>query len=200
MSELRTVLPTELRVVLCKTDIPGFYNIRKDGMAVSLGGTEYAYISSGLCREVFRSGRDVVKLPVFEVYDNPDVTVDVSELAWHTIPWPAMHNICEANCYKQCPDDLKPFFAKTELVDYCWVKQEFVEVVPYYHSAYLREVGYREVDGKWHICLFDYDMMFPVTLNPDHNTTWTRGEYEYCVEILKKIDIDLRASGKLWFI
>jgi len=129
----------------------GVYLIQHHGKEVEHNGVVYTYHSSGLCRQVYvdPDRKFVLKIPIIADY------IGEVEKQWKWLEWPIKHNILEALAYEQCPDELKGYFAKTELLSNCWIKQEFVKVLPTHFADHtFREYGVRE-DGS--ICLFDYD-------------------------------------------
>lgn len=171
-------------------DLDGKYDIQLHNMHVEFNGERYEYISSGLCREVYISPcrTFVLKIPVSHCWDY--YISDPEFLDWKCIEWSAKHNILEAMAYEQCPDDLKSWFAKSELLPCGWVKQEYVDVFPFKYSPEMRELGRRMETDE--VCLFDYDPL----IGHERNVSWcksetqnevnfTRKDYEKIIEILK---------------
>lgn len=172
----------------------GKYDIKFHNSELEWNGERFKYHSSGLCRQVYVSEDRtfVIKVPVADIYDLSYLDSDVLDaLRWKHLDWPIKHNILEALAYEQCPEYFKKYFAKTELLDHGWIKQEFVEVFDFIHSHDLRELG-RKYDGQ--ICLFDYDPIINCEsiLSPTCNShleevQFTRYQYEKIVNIIKKI-------------
>lgn len=144
-------------------DVCGEYNIKLDGDKIHYNGVEYTYLSSGLCREVYRSecGNWVLKIPIGDFPETPEF-----------IDYRTLHNLLEYSSYVHCPDDLKPYFAYTELLDYGWLRQEYVDVFSYPYSVTLRELGKRPVDGS--ICVFDFDPVIDFVIHQ------YRCDYDFC--------------------
>lgn len=131
----------------------GFYNIIKHGNSFDFEGLIYTYYSSGLCRTVYKSkcGNYVIKIPNGAGFHDLEKIEDV---IYYDIT--VSHNYYEAKAYENCPDELKIFLAKTELLPNCWVRQELIEVksCSFLMQHDFREIGKRK-DGSY--CIFDYD-------------------------------------------
>lgn len=158
----------------------GVYEVHRHSSKIEYDGVIYTYHSSGLCRLVYvdPDRKFVLKIPIIE-----NELIGELEKEWPYLHWSIKHNVLEALVYEQCPDDLKEYFAETELLPNCWVKQEFVEVHPIYTGRHqFREYGKRK-DGS--VCLFDYD---PLISNDDElDDVWDRSSYLRVINILKPI-------------
>ena len=172
------------------SDFDGKYNLKFSHHELEYNGEKFKYHNSGLCRNVFISEDKtfVIKVPVpdGDLYLGPN---DLDDLKWKFLHWSAQHNILEYLAYEQCPEDLKPYFAKTELLDHGWIKQEYVEVFKVNYSYDLRELG-RKKDGQ--ICLFDYDPIIGIEsyCSPFRNTKlediqFARHQFEKIVKIIE---------------
>lgn len=150
-------------------DVCGEYNIKLDGDKIHYNGVEYTYLSSGLCREVYRSecGNWVLKIPIGDVFDYFKVT-DCGDLLNHS----TIHNLLEYSAYVNCPPELKKYFAHTELLDYGWLRQEYVDVFSYPYSVTLRELGKRPIDGS--VCVFDFDPVIDFVIHQ------YRCDFDFC--------------------
>jgi hypothetical protein len=144
-----------------------------------------------LYREVFISPCKtfVLKIPIAHCGDYYMDFEKLNVFKWRLLEWSIKHNVLEALAYEQCPDDLKHWFAKSELIEHGWVKQEFVDVFDFKHSPELRELG-RKSDGQ--VCLFDYDPLidresFVSAFRTDkiENIQFSRYEYERVIEVLQ---------------
>jgi len=134
-------------------DVEGFFDISKSKDSLIFNGVEHKYHPSGLCRSVYLApdGKSVLKLPNGELYDKPVYKI---EHHWECT-YSTLHNLLEAKCYEVCPDEYKKYFAKTKLLEYGWVEQEYVDVFEYPHSRCFREFG-KTLDGRY--VIFDYDV------------------------------------------
>jgi hypothetical protein len=174
-------------------DIEGRYDIQLHNMKLVWDGVEYTYHASGLCRSVYISPCKtfVLKVP----YDHMAVSSMMSYEhvidIWRYMDVTAIHNVLEVIAYEQCPDDLKHWFAHSELLPMGWVKQEYVEVVPIRYAHNMREVGIRPSTGQ--VCLFDYDyvidgeMFSPREPHPDL-IKFLPYAYERTIKILEKYE------------
>lgn len=133
----------------------GRYEIKFHNSHVTYKGVDYTYLSSGLCREVYISPcrTFVLKVPVHELYE-PKI-VDFEKVEWFGISWNIRHNLLEHWAYVNCPDEFKREFAHTELLEFGWLKQEYVDVKRVDLTHNFREIGIRPLDGSQ--CLFDFD-------------------------------------------
>lgn len=160
----------------------GKYDIKFHRKLVHCQGVDYEYYSSGLCRTVYISPcrSFVLKVPNKDIYD--EKVYDFDSTPFRELPWSVCHNILEFMAYQQCPDEYKPWFAKTELLPFGWLKQEFVEVVPSkLGMVQLREIGIK-TDGQR--CLFDYDAMFDH--DDDLTTTFDPSAYQRIIRLISK--------------
>jgi len=156
-------------------DESGKYDVKFHNTSVEYKGIEYKYHSSGLCRIVYidPDKKFVLKIPNHDLYDEQLYEFDPNFiLSWIKLPWSVRHNFLEFWAYEQCPDELKPWLAKTELIDHGWLKQEYVEVVDAYIDVNFREIGIKENGQK---CLFDFDPLIDHDDNPD--VTWSERSY-----------------------
>lgn len=182
---LQIIIPTNsLR------DHEGVYDLSKDGRVITYKEIPYTYHASGLYREVYLSDckKWVLKIPVSELYDGVMRKNDTLTLF-------AKHNILEAHSYENCPVIYKKYFAKTELVDYGWIIQEFVDVKPYSHSPSIRELGVKD-NGQ--VCLFDFDPVIEFAMKewigsvgeslPTDLSEWYN--YERVVSLLRELNYD----------
>jgi hypothetical protein len=174
------------------TDIEGVYDIKLHNMKVEWEGVEYKYESSGLCRCVYVSPDRtfVLKIPIPQIGEKDYIPHDEVVDMWKYLDVSAQHNVLEAIAYEQCPDDLKPWFAKTELLPMGWIKQEYVDVYPFSYSHNMREIGIRPSDNQ--ACLFDYDIIIDremYGINPEINpydVVFERRLYERAIKIMEK--------------
>ena len=133
-----------------------FYDIKKDRDSFQFDGQVWTYHNSGLARCVYRSkcGNYVIKVPYCSMTDQKDLDRFLAD-DWKYADPSIQHNYSEAKAYQECPDNLKSYLAKTELLENCWVKQEYVNVFETQMNRHdFREIGQRQ-DGSW--CIFDYD-------------------------------------------
>lgn len=161
----------------------GKYEIKFHNQSVMYNDVEYKYYSSGLCRIVYIDPdyKFVLKIPNHDLYDDHLYNFNpLDKLSWHELPWSVRHNFLEFWAYEQCPDDLKHWFAKTELIDHGWLKQEFVKVVEINYHHNFREIG-QKFDDQY--CLFDFDPL----IDPDDMPipTWNRQSYERIKKIIE---------------
>lgn len=138
-------------------DDSGKYELKFHNSSVNYKGVDYKYHSSGLCRIVYvdPGKKFVLKIPNRDLYDSETYNFDPTNLlSWTELPWSVRHNFLEYWAYQQCPKKLRKWFAKTELLEFGWLKQEFVEVFDVNISHRFREAG-RKLNGQ--VCLFDFD-------------------------------------------
>lgn len=149
-------------------DVCGEYDIKLDKNKIHYNGVEYTYLSSGLCREVYRSecGKWVLKIPKGDLYDNFIIKSDA-------LDYTTMHNVLEYRAYINAPTEFKPYLAYTEMLDYGWLRQEYVEVFESILIPNLRELGKRPGDGS--ICVFDFDRIIDWALRYEECT------YDACI-------------------
>lgn len=178
-----------------ENDALGKYDIKFHNMKVTWKGIDYQYHSSGLCRQVYISPdqKFVLKIPI-EHSDNIGVYTqnEIAIFGWKYLTWSIKHNLLEFLAYKQCPKKFKKWFAKTELLDNCWLKQEFVQVERV--SGFgpdIREIG-RKSNGQ--ICLFDYDPIIngecytsPFRSESFEEVVFNEFKYQQVIDCLKKI-------------
>lgn len=172
------------------TDIHGHYDIKMHDSKIEWEGVDYEYHSSGLVRCVYISPcrTFVLKVPIAEMYSQPIMTKQFMDETGH-ISFAAEHNILEALAYEQCPDDLKHWFAKTEMLPMGWLKQEYVDVHPMSYSHNMREIGIRPSDGQK--CLFDYNIIIDRELydkiSPSLNEVqFERRQFERAIKIMEE--------------
>lgn len=169
------------------TDDLGKYNIRYDGKVITYKGVDYTYFSSGLCREVFISPcrTFVLKVPVHELYE-PKI-VDFNSVDWFELSWPIRHNILEFWTYEICPFEFKHEFAHTELLDFGWLKQEYVDVHRIDLTHNFREIGVRPLDGSK--CIFDFDPLIGQDFTKEDVLGLTLERFEKWSKMIKNIEI-----------
>ncbi len=148
-------------------DISGTIDYSKIGTVLMFEGKPHKYLKSGLCRAVYISDCGTYVLKVAK----GNVSSSFLEFTKEGIADPMcselLHNIFEAKCYTDAPDNIKPLLAKTELLPNCVIKQEFVKVeeVNYGYGMYnfIREIG-TTLEGQK--VLFDYDYLLPDFVEP----------------------------------
>lgn len=147
---LTTIIPDGFR----DQEQLGRYNIQFHNHSVKWDGIEYMYHSSGLCRTVYISPDRtfVLKLPnedrgSIQQYLETGLSLYMDVYV--------AHNVYEAQCYQEAPEEYKQYMAKTELLPNGWVKQEFVEVLECPLAHNFHEVG--KIDNRY--VLFDFDVM-----------------------------------------